>query len=82
MKKLELNIPESIDLDDQEAKMLLASSLYEKGKVTLGQGAEMVGLSKTTFLELLINYGVPLINHSVSELDSDIENAKDKTYQN
>jgi predicted HTH domain antitoxin len=77
MKKLELNIPESIDLDDQEAKMLLASSLYEKGKVTLGQGAEMVGLSKTTFMELLKNYGVPVINHPVSELDSDTENAKD-----
>jgi len=45
MKTIQLNIPESLDLNDGEATMLLASRLYDKKKITLGQGAEMTGLS-------------------------------------
>jgi predicted HTH domain antitoxin len=76
MKTIHLNIPESLDINDREAKMLLASRLYERGKLTLGQGADMVGLSKSTFMELLSEYDVSLINHNISDLDTDIENAK------
>ena len=76
MKTILLNIPESLDLNDREAKMLLASRLYEKGRLTLGQGAEMTGLSKSTFMELLVDYDVNLINHTLTDLDPDIDNAK------
>jgi predicted HTH domain antitoxin len=77
MKTIQFNIPETLDLDDREAKMLLASRLYEKGKLTMGQAAEMVGLSKRTFMELLGNYDVSIFNFSESELDNDIKNARD-----
>jgi len=77
MKTIQLNIPDSLDLNDREAKMLLASRLYEQGKLTLGQAAELVGLSKGTFMELLADYNVPLINHPANDLDNDIQNAKD-----
>ena len=76
MKILTINIPDSLELNDREAKLLLASKLFEKGRITLGQAAEMVGLSKRTFMELLSDYDVSIINHSVSDLDNDIENAK------
>jgi predicted HTH domain antitoxin len=76
MKTIMLNIPDSVDLNDREAKMLLASRLYEKGKLTLGQASELVGLSKETFMELLADYDVPFINHSTSDLDNDIKNAR------
>ncbi|MBN2485966.1 MAG: UPF0175 family protein [Bacteroidales bacterium] len=76
MKTILLNIPDSVDLNDREAKMLLASRLYEKGKLTLGQASDMVGLSKSTFMELLSDYDVPFLNHSSSDLDNDIQNAK------
>lgn len=75
MKTIHLNIPDSLDLNDREAKMLLASRLYEKGKLTLGQAAELVGLSKGTFMELLADYDVPVINHPATDLDNDIQNA-------
>jgi len=71
-----LNIPDSINLSDIEAKMIIASRLYEKSKVTLGQAAELVGISKSTFIELLFDYNVPLINHSIFDLEEDIRNAK------
>lgn len=76
MKTLTINIPNTADIDDKEARMSLASKLYEKGKLTLGQAAELTGYSKETFMELLADYNVSLINHPADELDEDIENAR------
>jgi predicted HTH domain antitoxin len=76
MKILTINIPDSLELSNREAKFLLASRLFEKGSLTLGQAADMVELSKRAFMELLADYDVSVINHSVSELDNDIENAR------
>lgn len=76
MKTLTINIPNTADIDDKEAKMALASKLYERGKLTLGQAAELAGYSKETFMELLAEYNVPLINYSPEELDEDINNAQ------
>lgn len=76
MKTIHLNIPDTVDLDDREAKMLLASRLYEKGKLSLGQAAEMVGFSKRAFMEILGDYDVSIFNLSEEELDNDINNAK------
>ena len=76
MKTILLTIPDSADLNDSEAKMLLASRLFEKGKLTLGQASEMVGLSKAAFMELLADYDVSFINYPTSDLATDIENAK------
>ena len=76
MKTIKLNIPDTVDLNDREAKMMLASRLYEKGKLTLGQAADLVGLSKSTFMELLGDYDVSILNYPPSELDNDINNAR------
>jgi predicted HTH domain antitoxin len=76
MKTIQLNIPDTVDLSDREAKMLLASRLYEKGKLTLGQAAEMVGLSKRAFMEILSDFDVSLFNYPLSELENDIKNAR------
>lgn len=57
--------------------MVLASKLYELGKLTLGQAAELVGYTKETFMELLADYGVSLFNYPPEELDEDIKNAQD-----
>tara|TARA_R100001143_G_C3361257_1_gene136185 strand:+ start:203 stop:445 length:243 start_codon:yes stop_codon:yes gene_type:complete len=76
MKTLTINIPNTVDIDDKEARMSLASKLYERGKLTLGQAAELTGYSKETFMELLAEYNVSLINHPADELDEDIENAR------
>jgi predicted HTH domain antitoxin len=70
-----LNIPDSVELDDREVAMLLATRLYEKGKLSLGQAAELVGLTKRTFAELLGSYGVSIFNAPVSELSEDVKNA-------
>ena len=77
MKTLTINLPEMVDLDDKEARMILASKLYEKGKLSLGQAAELAGYSKQVFMELLADYGVSIFNYSPDALEQDIKNAKD-----
>jgi predicted HTH domain antitoxin len=77
MKTLTINLPDSIDLTPKEASTALAAQLYEMGKLSLGQAAELAGYSKRTFMELLGNYGVSVFNYPADELDNDIKNAKD-----
>jgi predicted HTH domain antitoxin len=75
MKVLTLNIPDTAEVDNWEVTMLVASRLYEKGKLSLGQAAEMAGLTKRAFAELLGQYGVSIFNYPPSDLLADIENA-------
>jgi predicted HTH domain antitoxin len=75
MKTLTLNIPDAIDLDDKEVAMLVATKLYEQSKLSLGQAAEITGLSKRTFAELLGKYNVSIFNYPASDLVRDVQNA-------
>ena len=51
------------------------SKLYEQGKLSLGQAAELVGMTKRTFTELLGRYDVSVFNYPASELSRDVKNA-------
>lgn len=79
MKTLKIALPDNVELDDSEALMAIAARLYEKGKLSLGQAAEVVGLSKAAFMANLGEYGVSLFNYSESELERDVKNAKNHT---
>ena len=74
MKTLTLQIPDNVD--ERDAKTLLAAKLYEKGSLSLGQAAEVAGYSKREFMELLSNYGVSVFAYSETELEKDILNAQ------
>jgi predicted HTH domain antitoxin len=76
MRTLQINIPDTIDLSEQEASTALAAQLYEMGKLSLGQAAELAGFTKATFMELLAKYNVSIFNHPADDLDNDIANAK------
>lgn len=75
MKTVTLNIPDSLDLDNNEVAMLVATRLYEQGKLSLGQAAELAGLTKRTFAELLGKYNVSIFNYPASDLSGDVANA-------
>jgi predicted HTH domain antitoxin len=75
MKTIHLEIPDTLELDVREAAMILATSLYERGKVTLGQAAELAGLDKRTFCQILGNYEVSVFNYPSSDLAIDVRNA-------
>lgn len=75
MKTLTLHIPDNLTLEPKEATMLLATRLYEQGKLSLGQAAELAGYSKRTFMELLADYGVAIFELTEEELLTDTQNA-------
>ena len=75
MRTIQLHIPDDIDLKDYDFLMIIASKLYEEGKLSAGQASEIAGLSKRSFIELLGRYGVSVFSTSLSDLESDITNA-------
>jgi predicted HTH domain antitoxin len=75
MRTIQIKVPDSIEMTDYDFSMLVAAKLYEDQKLSSGQAAEMVGLSKRTFIELLGKYGVSVFSNSISDLHSDIANA-------
>ena len=75
MRTIQLHIPDEVDLKDCDFSMIIASRLYEDGKLSSGQAAAIAGLSKRAFIELLGRYGVSVLSTSLSDLESDIANA-------
>jgi predicted HTH domain antitoxin len=75
MKTLTVNLPDSIDLDNSELSILVASKLYEQGRLSLGQAAEVAGLTKRSFAEILAKYEVSIFNFPASEIAKDVANA-------
>jgi len=71
MRTLSIKIPDMSELDNLQLYMILASNLYEQGKLSLGQAAEVANLSKRTFAELLGNYNVSVFNYPASDLKNE-----------
>jgi predicted HTH domain antitoxin len=72
---IDLKIPNQAAFSEFDIKMLLAAKLYEDRKLALGYCAELAGLSKRAFVEILGKYGVSLFSQTADELKSDIDNA-------
>lgn len=75
MKTLTLTIPDTLDLDNRDIALLISTRLYEQGKLSLGQAAEVAGLTKRTFAELLGSYEVSIFNFPAADLAKDVANA-------
>ncbi len=75
MKTINLQVPDDVDLKDHEYTMIIATKLYEDGKLSSGQAAKLAGLSKRTFIEIMGRYRVSVFSNSLSDLHSDISNA-------
>lgn len=69
MNTLEVQLPPNISIE--EARLLLMVKLFETGKLTVGQAAELAGYSKSTFIELLGKLGVPVIDYPSEELEEE-----------
>ena len=72
---IQFHLPEGLQVSPFELSMLFAAKLFEEGLITSGQGAEMVGISKHAFIELLGKYKVSLFQYDMDEMEEDIANA-------
>lgn len=75
MQTLQIQLPDFVAIEAQEIKLLLAAKLYEQGKLSLGQSAQLAGLSKRTFVELLGKYEVSMFNYAVEDISRDFSHA-------
>lgn len=75
---LELTLPAGVDLTEFDIKMTLAAKLYEMGTLSGGQAADLAGISKRTFLELLGKYEVSIFGYDVGELEQDLKRLRCK----
>ncbi len=71
-QEVTIKLPESVQLNSFEIAMTLAARLYERGILSSGQAAEMTGLSKRAFIELLAKYGVSVFGYtSLEEMEQE-----------
>ncbi|MBN1116630.1 MAG: UPF0175 family protein [Bacteroidales bacterium] len=67
MKTLTLQLPDTVD--EKDVKMQLAANLYDKGILSSGQAAYLVGISKRAFIETVGQYGVSIFGESIDDLE-------------
>ena len=67
MKTLTIKLPDTVD--EKDVKMQLAAQLFDKGILSSGQAADLVGISIKEFLENVGNYGVSIFGESVDDID-------------
>ena len=75
MESVTVNMPKGTHVSELEIKMIIAAYLFHGGKISSGQGADMVGVSKRAFLELLGKFQVSVFGYSKEELEADLKNA-------
>ena len=74
MQPVAIALPDSIT--EAEAKFYLALKLYEVGRQSCGEAAELAGYSKHAFVELLGKHGAAVFDSDPDELASDLQNAR------
>ncbi len=74
MEKLIINLPAQIDTKLFDVQIYLAAKLYQDAVLSAGQAAEVTGISKRAFIEILGHYRVSAFGESISDLNSDIAN--------
>ena len=70
MYELKVQLPPEIN--EEDAKLMLAIKLFETGKLSLGQSAKLAGYSKQAFMEILGKYHVPVFDYPADDLQSEI----------
>jgi hypothetical protein len=66
MKNIMLEVPEEVD--ELDVKFLVAAILFDKGVLSSGQGAEMLGISRESFLNQVGNYGISVFGENQADL--------------
>ena len=71
MSQLTVKLPPGIETD--EARLLLMAKLYENGRLSLGQAAQLAEYSKPTFMELLGKLGIPVFDYPADDLKAEAD---------
>lgn len=73
MLEMTIALPDSIS--ESEARLCLAAKLFEAGRLSCGQAAELAGYSKRTYMELLGKQGIAVLDYPADDLTDDVRRA-------
>ncbi len=77
VKVLRLTVPDYVELDEYEARLLLAIELYREARLTLKQAAELAGFCVEDFMRELSRRRVSVINLDEEELREELRVAEE-----
>ena len=70
----QIKVPDEVQLSEFELTMNVAAVLFDRGILSSGQAAEMVGISKKAFLEVVGKYGVCIFQYDEDDLINELDN--------
>jgi predicted HTH domain antitoxin len=72
-------LPDAVHMSDadfrREAVLAMAVKLFEMGKLTTGQAAELAEIPRVMFIQMLSRFGVPAVSWDVEECGQEFRNA-------
>lgn len=72
MATMILNVPEALAQNHDDTVRFIAAKLYEAGKLSLGEAAEMCGVNKIDFPAILNQFEVNYIQYSYEDIMADL----------
>ena len=73
MTTLTLQVPDSLEKEHDDTVRFIAAKLYEAGKLSLGQAAEMAGMKKWDFPSVLAKFDVNYFQYTADDVIADVE---------
>lgn len=74
------DLPESLgetpEEFERELRFLVATKLYEMGRISSGRAAELAGMERLQFLDDLGKYRISVFNYPPQELEREIREAR------
>ena len=76
VRVLKINLPVHVDVDEHEARLLMAVELYREGRLTIKQAAELAGLCVEDFMRELSRRKASIVNWGEEELEEELKIAE------
>jgi predicted HTH domain antitoxin len=74
MRTVALKLPDNIELNEKEISIMLSAQLYNLGKMSLGQAANLVDLNKEEFMNELGKYKISVFGETFEDLEQELKN--------
>jgi predicted HTH domain antitoxin len=73
MATMTIKVPDTLEKQHDDTVRLIAAKLYEAGKLSLGQAAEMCGVKKWDFPAILAEFNIPYFQYTGDDLLNEFE---------
>jgi predicted HTH domain antitoxin len=73
MTTLTLQVPDTLEKEHDDTVRFIAAKLYEAGRLSLGQAAEMCSMKKWDFPAVLAEFDVNYFQYSAEDVIADVE---------